>query len=80
MSALRDKTIELIEQTDDQFLKIVHDMLLAHQVSSHPVKFTIEEQQMLLQRREEMLSGKVKGIPLKTSISNAKKLLDKKKK
>lgn len=35
---------------------------------------------ILLKRREELLSGKVKGIPLKDCISNAKKLLDKKKK
>ncbi|TND07411.1 MAG: hypothetical protein FD123_3261 [Bacteroidetes bacterium] len=69
----------MVDQADEQFLVIVHQLLLSHQVSSTPVNFTSSEQAMLLRRREEMISGKVKGIPFKNTIKRAKANLRKKK-
>lgn len=77
---LRKEAHELLDQVDDQFLKIVHQLLLSRQISSSPIEFTPSEKAMLLKRRDEMLTGQVEGVLLEDSIKAAKARLEKKKK
>ncbi len=72
VKALRKQTHELIDKTDDQFLKIVHELLLSHQVSDQPLNYSPEERTTIMRRREEMMGDKTKKIPFDESIRNIK--------
>lgn len=72
VKALRKQTHELIDKTDDQFLKIVHELLLSHQVSDQPLNYSPEELATIMRRREEMMTDKTKKIPFDESIRKIK--------
>jgi hypothetical protein len=75
-SVLRKKVHEFVDQVDENFLTIVHQ-LLEREISTHEYEFSDEEIRTITKRKAEMRSGKVKGIPHKTVIANLRAHLKK---
>lgn len=72
----------LEEEADEQFLKMVYAMMKIDmdKIQSLGIDFTAAERKMILQRRDELLSGKVKGIPAEKSLQRIRTKLRAKKK
>lgn len=75
-SALRKKVHEFVDQVDENFLAIVHQ-LLEREVSTLEYELSSEDIRVIEKRRAEMRSGKVKGIPHKTVMTNLRAHLKK---
>lgn len=75
-SALRKRVHEYIDQVDDGFLTIVHQ-LLEHEINGQEIELSDEDTRIVNKRRAEMRSGKVKGIPHKKMMSKLRAHLKK---
>ena len=75
-SVLRKKVHEFVDQVDENFLTIVHQ-LLEREINIHEYELSAADNQITSKRKSELRSGKVKGLTHKKVIANLKTHLNK---
>lgn len=75
-SVLRKRVHAFVDQVDENFLTIVHQ-LLEREINIHEYELSDEDMLITERRKAEMRSGKVKGIAHKTVIANLRTHLKK---
>jgi hypothetical protein len=75
-SALRKKIHEYVDQADDNFLVIIHQ-LLEREINYQGFELSKEDIETSFRRREELESGKVQPVSHEQLLADVNKILHK---